>query len=36
MKAPCFATIAPRFVALQPGRCEARVRDCGARFSRRL
>lgn len=26
-KAPYFATIAPRFVALQPGRCELRIRD---------
>lgn len=27
LKAPYFATIAPRFVALQPGRCEVRIRD---------
>jgi acyl-coenzyme A thioesterase PaaI-like protein len=27
LKAPYFATIAPRFVALEPGRCEVRVRD---------
>jgi hypothetical protein len=27
LKAPCFATIVPRFVALEPGRCEVRVRD---------
>jgi acyl-coenzyme A thioesterase PaaI-like protein len=26
-KAPYFATIAPRFVALEPGRCEVRIRD---------
>lgn len=26
-KAPYFTTIAPRFVALEPGRCEARIRD---------
>jgi len=26
-KAPYFATIAPRFVALKPGRCEVRIRD---------
>ena len=26
-KAPYFATIAPRFIALQPGRCEARIGD---------
>lgn len=26
-KAPYFATIAPRFVALQPGRCEVRMPD---------
>ena len=26
-KAPYFATIAPRFVSLQPGRCEVRIRD---------
>lgn len=26
-KAPYFATIAPRFVALEPGRCEVRMRD---------
>lgn len=26
-KAPYFATIAPRFVALSPGRCEVRMRD---------
>jgi len=27
LKAPYFATIAPRFVALEPGRCEIRIRD---------
>ena len=27
LKAPYFATIAPRFVALEPGRCEVRMRD---------
>jgi acyl-coenzyme A thioesterase PaaI-like protein len=27
LKAPYFATIAPRFVALEPGRCELRIRD---------
>jgi acyl-coenzyme A thioesterase PaaI-like protein len=27
LRAPYFATIAPRFVALQPERCEARMRD---------
>ncbi|MGB3269943.1 MAG: hotdog fold domain-containing protein [Rhodanobacter sp.] len=27
LKAPYFATIAPRFVTLQPGRCEVRIRD---------
>lgn len=27
LKAPYFATIAPRFVALAPGRCEVRMRD---------
>ncbi|OOG61059.1 DUF4442 domain-containing protein [Rhodanobacter sp. B05] len=27
LKAPYFATIAPRFVALEPGRCEIRLRD---------
>ncbi len=27
LKAPYFATIAPRFVVLQPGRCEVRIRD---------
>jgi len=27
LKAPYFATIAPRFVALAPGRCEVRIRD---------
>ncbi|HJW07743.1 MAG TPA: hotdog fold domain-containing protein [Rhodanobacter sp.] len=27
LKAPYFATIAPRFVALEPGRCEVRIRD---------
>jgi acyl-coenzyme A thioesterase PaaI-like protein len=26
-RAPYFATIAPRFVALAPGRCEVRMRD---------
>lgn len=26
-KAPYFATIAPRFVALEPGRCEVCIRD---------
>ena len=26
-RAPYFATIAPRFVALEPGRCEVRIRD---------
>jgi acyl-coenzyme A thioesterase PaaI-like protein len=26
-KAPYFGTIAPRFVALAPGRCEVRIRD---------
>lgn len=26
-RAPYFATIAPRFVALEPGRCELRIRD---------
>jgi acyl-coenzyme A thioesterase PaaI-like protein len=26
-RAPYFATIAPRFVALAPGRCEVRIRD---------
>jgi len=26
-RAPYFATIAPRFVALVPGRCEVRIRD---------
>ncbi len=26
-KAPYFATITPRFVALEPGRCEVRIRD---------
>lgn len=26
-KAPYFATIAPRFVALEPGRCEIEIRD---------
>ncbi len=26
-KAPYFGTIAPRFVALEPGRCEVRIRD---------
>jgi acyl-coenzyme A thioesterase PaaI-like protein len=26
-RAPYFATIAPRFVALEPGRCEVRMRD---------
>jgi acyl-coenzyme A thioesterase PaaI-like protein len=26
-RAPYFATIAPRFVALQPGRCEVHIRD---------
>jgi hypothetical protein len=27
LKARYFATIAPRFVALEPGRCEVRIRD---------
>jgi acyl-coenzyme A thioesterase PaaI-like protein len=27
LKAPYFATIAPRFVMLEPGRCEVRIRD---------
>lgn len=27
LKAPYFATIAPRFVALEPGRCEVCIRD---------
>ena len=27
LKAPYFATIAPRFVLLEPGRCEVRMRD---------
>lgn len=27
LKAPYFATIAPRFVALEPGRCEVHMRD---------
>lgn len=27
LRAPYFATIAPRFVALEPGRCEVRIRD---------
>lgn len=27
LKAPYFATIAPRFVALEPGRCVVRIRD---------
>jgi acyl-coenzyme A thioesterase PaaI-like protein len=27
LKAPYFATIAPRFVVLEPGRCEVRIRD---------
>lgn len=26
-KAPYFATISPRFMALEPGRCEVRIRD---------
>jgi len=26
-KAPYFGTIAPRFLALEPGRCEIRIRD---------
>lgn len=26
-KAPYFSTISPRFVALEPGRCEVRIRD---------
>jgi acyl-coenzyme A thioesterase PaaI-like protein len=26
-RAPYFATIAPRFVALEPGRCEVEIRD---------
>lgn len=28
LKAPYFATIAPRFVVLEPGRCEITLRDC--------
>jgi acyl-coenzyme A thioesterase PaaI-like protein len=28
LRAPYFATIAPRFVALEPGRCEVQIRDC--------
>jgi acyl-coenzyme A thioesterase PaaI-like protein len=27
LRAPYFATIAPRFIALEPGRCEVRMRD---------
>lgn len=27
LRAPYFATIAPRFLALEPGRCEVRMRD---------
>ncbi|WP_233843716.1 hotdog fold domain-containing protein [Dyella sp. 2HG41-7] len=27
LRAPYFATIAPRFVALEPGRCEVRIAD---------
>ncbi|HZY34791.1 MAG TPA: hotdog fold domain-containing protein [Rhodanobacter sp.] len=27
LKAPYFATIAPRFMVLEPGRCEVRIRD---------
>ena len=27
LKAPYFSTIAPRFIALEPGRCEVRIRD---------
>lgn len=27
LRAPYFATIAPRFVALEPGHCEVRMRD---------
>ena len=27
LKAPYFSTIAPRFVSLEPGRCEVRIRD---------
>ncbi|WP_426662564.1 hotdog fold domain-containing protein [Rhodanobacter aciditrophus] len=27
LRAPYFATIAPRFVALEPGRCEIAIRD---------
>jgi acyl-coenzyme A thioesterase PaaI-like protein len=27
VKAPYFATIAPRFIALEPGHCEIRIRD---------
>ncbi|GLQ47982.1 DUF4442 domain-containing protein [Dyella lipolytica] len=27
LRAPYFSTIAPRFVALEPGRCEVRIRD---------
>ncbi|OZB59492.1 MAG: DUF4442 domain-containing protein [Lysobacterales bacterium 14-68-21] len=27
LKAPYFGTIAPRFVALEPGRCAVRIRD---------
>ena len=26
-RAPYFATIAPRFIALEPGRCEVQIRD---------
>lgn len=27
LKAPYFSTISPRFVSLEPGRCEVRIRD---------
>jgi acyl-coenzyme A thioesterase PaaI-like protein len=27
LRAPYFATIAPRFLALEPGRCEVQIRD---------
>jgi acyl-coenzyme A thioesterase PaaI-like protein len=27
LRAPYFSTIAPRFVSLEPGRCEVRIRD---------
>ena len=36
LKAPYFATIAPRFVALEPGRCEVRIRGAGLSFLRLL